>query len=34
MILISIALPHTRIDVHGAADSVTFGIVLECLTRR
>ena len=29
--LISIELPHARIEIHGAADPVTLGIVLECL---
>jgi len=29
--LISIELPHARIEIRGAADPVTLGIVLECL---
>ena len=29
--LISIELPHARIEIHGGADPVTLGIVLECL---
>jgi transposase-like protein len=29
--LISIELAHARIEIHGAADPVTLGIVLECL---
>ena len=29
--LISIELAHARIDIHGAADPVTLGIVRECL---
>ena len=29
--LISIELPHARIEIHGATDPVTLGIVLECL---
>ena len=29
--LISIEVAHARIEIHGAADPVTLGIVLECL---